>query len=489
MIRTQLVSIVSHQEPPHRIFSKSAKFIAGASLFLGALISIVGCASTVHVVPSAKVKKFGNGGFTYDLPYTAVVVQPTITAVKIEDGDLKAFSQFFLGIEPEKRGLSELSIGDVEISAKGVSGPDSTFFCQPTGGPFTTNVLTANLTEFGFLSEGSSESDNKTVDFIVTTLETTAKIAGAVVKAAAFSSTSNTSVFNGITRDQLRTIALADGVPTSILSKLGTDSSGTLDFVSLNASLTPDERKIWERFENRFRQATAEANNIKNLSDKRLALMTTTALNADVYAKVLATIDAEIELRSSRFLGKKQKLTWLASFQLQPQASKTAQYEAGITIPLLSATPEGITRFSEDPINRTPGDFSAKPSAGVSKTLSVNFRAQSVAMSELIQAARDRNRPNGYYFRIPATTSVTVALGGDLLKSSVIPIGQLGALAFLPRNLGSQKLKVVVKLDPVSGALREVKTESTAFDPSLVKRLGDLGANLTGDISAAKKAP
>ncbi len=92
--------------------------------------------------------------------------------------------------------------------------------------------------------------------------------------------------------------------------------------------------------------------------------------------------------------------------------------------------------------------------------------------SQALKAARldkahDPTKDQGFYYRIPAVAEIDILKGSKRIATSQEVVAQLGLVAALPRQ-STYQTKYVAKLDPATGALVSLTSDSEAIDPSLI---------------------
>jgi hypothetical protein len=93
----------------------------------------------------------------------------------------------------------------------------------------------------------------------------------------------------------------------------------------------------------------------------------------------------------------------------------------------------------------------------------------------------------GFYYRVPASCTVSVCVGSTVLANRTMPIAQLGAIAALPAGVSSTDIRTVAEFSSDSGALKKFEMESKSIDPALVDELST-SVNALASASAARSA-
>jgi hypothetical protein len=89
----------------------------------------------------------------------------------------------------------------------------------------------------------------------------------------------------------------------------------------------------------------------------------------------------------------------------------------------------------------------------------------------------------GVAYNLPASGKVVASSSSKgkstLLGTTPMSFGQFGGVGFLPATIRSRKLHEEVTLDPATGSLLKVSYSSSAFDPQLINRTGDALSSLS----------
>ena len=89
-----------------------------------------------------------------------------------------------------------------------------------------------------------------------------------------------------------------------------------------------------------------------------------------------------------------------------------------------------------------------------------------------LDKAHDQDEDQGFYYRIPAVAEIDVLKDDKRITTSQQVVAQLGLVAALPRQ-STYQTKYVVKLDPATGALLSLTSNSEAIDPALITGTSD----------------
>ena len=103
-----------------------------------------------------------------------------------------------------------------------------------------------------------------------------------------------------------------------------------------------------------------------------------------------------------------------------------------------------------------------------------------------VPQAHDDTKPQGFYYRVPAIAAVSVEKGPEVLVESDILVAQLGFVAALPGQRTYQT-KYMVTLDPATGALQTLDSNTAAISPDLITSSGTAIADALDKRAEAKK--
>jgi hypothetical protein len=146
---------------------------------------IQGCASTTEVTPVASVTRSGRGGIVYALPETVldIVVPIDRTTETPPQSPFAEYSEKLFGQKPKiTADKVTYAIGVPTVTASGQPDQSKVFYAQISGGPFSDSSMTMKFDARGVLTSSTVESENKTLEFVVSTFEAGAKIGGSAVK-------------------------------------------------------------------------------------------------------------------------------------------------------------------------------------------------------------------------------------------------------------------------------------------------------------------
>lgn len=398
--------------------------------FLGFLLALLipGCASTTRVTPVANVIESGRGGVVYALPETALdIVVPidknTETAPKEPYSE---YTEALFGRPIEIKDKTSYAIGLPTVSASGQPDHSKVYYAQISGGPFSDSSMTLKFDARGILTSATVESENKTLEFAVSTFEAGAKIAGSAAK------------FIGATE---------------------TDPCAKIPKPEVCAAYI------------RIRHALELKQNIL------------TGPGGDVAAR-LAEVNDALNKDLALFFGSKTKETWSVQFRVVPRDGGVPD------ISLFSYYSEGgIADFNVSPRNQIKKEFLKKKAAGELRTVGVGISNIRPLVGEKLASTRlFTQEKRGLHYNMPAAATVRIYDGRTKLVTSDQIFGQFGSVGFLPVSTGSHKLHQEITLDGATGALLAVTNSSNAFDPNNINKVGNAAAGAMDAFDPKVKA-
>jgi flagellar motility protein MotE (MotC chaperone) len=87
-------------------------------------------------------------------------------------------------------------------------------------------------------------------------------------------------------------------------------------------------------------------------------------------------------------------------------------------------------------------------------------------------------RKHGWHYRIPASATIQLKVGGSARFAKETFIGQHGCVAFMPATTASQKIVSIIELDPISGGLKSSTQGAQASDPGLITRVASASSEV-----------
>lgn len=389
-----------------------------------ALLLFGGCAATTtEVTPVAEAKPGGRGAIVYALPTTALDLEIPFVRVEKTPGKFAQYAAELFGEAATIQSHSlRFAVGIPTAVAHGLPDRTKIFRAEIKGGPFSDSSMTLQFDTNGILTSSVVEGENRTVDFVVSTLEAATRIAGSAVK-----------------------LAGAGELQPLVEEKFKDKPPG-----------------VKEAFE---RARTAQ----KFVKD---IIRGEVASDIATFQARLAKANEMLAEAMAPFYGKVEKETWSIQFRVVP---KIAPYDS---IPLFSYVPtDGITSFLVLPRNRRQPQFLAKSKSFDKGTkhpiVAVAVQSSPLVSDQTVRSVLFTQKKRGIHYNIPAPGTVTVLEGKNRLMTMNSSFGQFGSVGFLPVSTGSRKLHQELTLNGTNGGLVRVQNASNAFDPQLVNRTGE----------------
>jgi hypothetical protein len=483
--------------------------VVRASVFALSGALLLSSCGVHQVVPAAGVKSERRGA-SYYLPRTVVVANVPVKRIGFEKGEFHFYCEPLLRIKPNKVPAS-FSVGeDFTMDLAGERDPEHRYVAVYPSGPFKTFTQTLALNEQGVLTKGEASVENKTVDFIVSTLEAGAKVASSAIKAAAGDGLFEgpglkdlldhvNSLDNGpdLTIEGLKvglTVLLADDPETTLKAlkaaakPVGTDDAETQRKKQL-ASAALEE---WDNFVKDCPRGRVEMTNATRAYKDLLAA--TEALEKATSLADRNALRNERDALLARFMGKKSERVWVGQFRWTPPKRAAGKVESFLIAPQTLFTIEadgGIVSYGVRPETPAPREFREPTNGKKYTTVTLSCRSeipeQTAAWEQLgVERAR-----HGWHYRIPAQARISLAVNGSTRFQRRALIAQHGCVAFVPATSYGQKIASTVELDPITGGLKSVTHGGQAFDPAMMTKLGTAAAGVIdaeSERAAAKAA-
>ncbi len=403
--------------------------ILSALLLPTVLLFFLGCASTTRVTPVDKVVEPGQGGFVYALPKTALDVDIPINNLITEPAkpEYAKWTKFLFGEPPTFDSVaSKFSIGVPTVASVGLPDLAKVYYAEIEGGALSDSSISLTLDNRGILSAATVEGENRAVDFVVSTIETLAKVGGSVAK---FVSAKEAHVMKTEKLEE-------EKVPLAV-------------------------RRAYERI----------------VAAMELKGNILTSMGPDLQTR-LAEVNKPLEEDLALFFGRKKKETWTVQFRILPDTSP--DYDAPLFIYSKKA---GILAFNPSiwPRNQIRNEFiesesvaeAGRPNATKAGSgVTVHVSTVPLVKPEIASDVLFSQKKRGLHYNIPAAGTVTVLDGNIRLMTANHSFGQFGSVGFLPCSTGSRKLHQEITLDATSGALLAVKNVSNAFDSQNINKMG-----------------
>jgi hypothetical protein len=516
-------------------------FAARATLLLcllAAVLPTAGCfeskvvTSKVNPPASPKHPETMNGVF-YALPRTVIKTDVPVVRTEKKPGEFAEFAPcFFPNDDPIESPSKTFSIKADQVKFDTTFVPDAgeVYMIKTTGGMFETRNLELTLTESGVFVKGTADVTNESIDIVTGTVKTgvgliakasTAGLLGLTdelpedVAAAAFrkqratcqetlvrkaealrgdaakAGVRNAAELNGRAANYKKTAGeLQDGPskspnPTSQPSPTPTPTPGTAvtPGPTVSSPTGPCSSASNADTCEKFRRALDLYKQITILQERRGGALDLSSLNATVPADslklVLAELDAAIKgLKEGGFLGTEEKLTWNASFRVNPKdlAAGNIYYER----PLMKLSKEdGVCAVlvnqgvQVDPRFKAGGSCKAGKEVRLKTALGEDGEGGPDAgalMADKIKAAQFRQSGDrGFYYRVPGRAIAFLVQEGDAAGQEVelgrapLSIAQYGQVVSLPASTGGRKTKYTLELFESSGGLKNFVMGSSAL--------------------------
>lgn len=454
-----------------------------------------------------------NGVF-YALPRTVVKADVPVVRTNKQPGALSVYTPCFLsGANFVVKKGSEFAVDSEKIKFDTMSIPDTEeiYMVKTTGGMFETRNLELALTESGVLIKASADVSNDTIDIVTGAVKTgTGLLAKALPVFLADSGT--------LDKEQKDCRALAVDTWVEELELAGSgiiDANGNINEAALaGVQEIPDTLKNVGKFKDGYEKAKEIADQIDALETRRGDVVsqdpaTAPAVRADTLKLVLDEVDKTVDdLKKTYFLGSESKITWNASFKLNPSRTKlnidlfTLSKEHGVCEINVNQGVQLDPRFKIK--KRCKGGAAAcKPSEmepvqcvgqKVRLEMALGEDGESGAGGSLfadkVKSAglkQDGNR--GFYYRIPGRAIAFITQASEKqgdkareLGRAPLSIAQFGEVVSLPASTGGRKTKYTLDLYESSGGMKNFVMGSEALVQQ--KNIDDL----TGAASTAIEA-
>ena len=315
----------------------------------------------------------------YTLPKTAITVTIPVTKVTLNKG---IFSDWATGLllrpytDAEK---TTFEVGQPSFETSAVPDADNVYLVGLKGTPFQKRTLELQLNELGFLTDATSEVEDKTIEYLVRTVE----------------------------------------VVASVVSKTRLPIPAP----------EPEE-------------ATVAKARIKQIRYERLALLSgqrgTREIAPDSLNIMLKRLDDEEKSLVALFQGTINTKTWVAKFTMEdpPQASLTlfnVSPDDGVTLSTDANVPK--------PLFPLPNDFvNGKGTKGDDLTFAVKSSDSSQHIQGMINTAHALKKGmQGYYYRVPGPSPPSSAHRNVRIEGKNSYLGRLLFLLF-PLRMASRRL-------------------------------------------------
>lgn len=319
-------------------------------------------------------------------------------------------------------------IGEVSLSTEALPDPSQLYYVEVKGGKFEKRGLDIAFSPNGVPSEINTSAENKTVEFVAKTV----------------------------------------GSALGLLTKLGSPNNAITTSAVGNAC---EMDKSDYRF--LITRSLETLDYIKTFPATRQNLLSgsNTAVAKDNLEFRLKELDATFDGAMAWFEGEKKTTTKNYDATLLP-----AQNDIEIPIALFNKTC-GLYRV-EDPdeilalttIPKPKEDCTSGTNANIKAILSTPPHLRNASLPTRIANSLDTaSAQRGIYYRVPATSRISILADTEDLLVKDVAIAQLGEIASLPAETGSSSVTYKVTLDPVTGMLLKVSIMSDAANTSAAK--------------------
>lgn len=505
--------------------------VACSSLFSLFPLMMTGCA--VHKVVPASETLVVDGGASYYLPKLMIVAAVPIERADSERGDFAFYSRPLLGIPADLSDAKEVSFkigSEISFDYTGVQDPEQHFIALYPKGIFKTFGQTLTLNPEGVMTSGNATVEDKTVDFVVSTIEGASKIAAASLNPAGAKTRFIPSDRPGMadlvnylnkmdktSAPALQVGTLAFGL-TLLLEQnpddslaLMKESIADIEGLRLKIQTAREEEKpglrvdlakaeevqkeilahedLWVKFADdrpkAYRDVRMAAEAFKELRelDKIGGSARASADHRqykDEYAKILARfIDRKVEKATSVV-----QLSWAPN----PRGSEVVNGQVkGTSNILVLDSNRGVVAGAR-PLSTFPSNLKAAGAKGKITAVSLECNAQVPPDTLAWQQRLAERGSHGWHYRIPAKGTVTLRVGGSVKLRRDAYVAQYGCVAFVPATAANQKIVSNIDLDPITGGIKSVTHGGQAFDPAIMSRTGAAVADVINAQDARKAA-
>ena len=426
-------------------------------LLVGSLVFAVASCAKVRVVRDTDGSSLQRGA-TYYLPKTVIDVTVPIERTTKTPGVFWRYAEVLFGKEPDvQKPETSYELGeDPAISFSSVKDTEHRYVSIYARGLNAATQVYAWNSE-GVLNSGDATVTNRTLDYVV-----------AATKAA-----------SGLATSSMRLANLgAPGVPVNsdAYRKLckylnGLEGGKGTDFEPRNvvviiesiredAALGPDEIQLAKDRPKAFDELSAAATVYAEIENLRDGLGST---GSDKAAELL---EEKLQEQRDLFFGTERTEGWKVTFKIAPEQGTGAR-----NYYLFAIDEDHGVVWHRTPELSVPLDGKR---ASTSKNVYVRLEPTVPDTASSWEAALNNQRrrsEHGWYYRVPAMSTITLLHGNARLVKVKQGIGQLGHIAYLPVTGGGVKFTSNIKLDPVTGALTSLTYGTEPADPAFLESL------------------
>ncbi|WP_163350843.1 DUF4831 family protein [Desulfovibrio sp. JC010] len=347
---------------------------------------------------------------------------------------------------------------------------ENQFYVDISADAFTANSLQMTLSEYGIVSDVAVTAEDKSIDYAVAGLKTTASIAGA---------------FFGL------------GGGTSWGKSMDQDDVTTLDNIGL--SLEFRKALFWYDKYLEEEEAFGEFLTFRSYSQGEMT--------KEMFDIAKANYEARINRYKGMFIGTKNEKVKTFSVKYCPETSFANANDSIKLFSLFNHVKSGGVIYS----NSTRLRFDQKVFAVSSNAKDVTDVVLTVSpamdggveklnsLSKTMLALAGKNSatggtsetfcsspPCGLAYRIPGSAHVSVATNSTVLKNAEVAIAQSGLVAYLPRTINGSKSGLIAEYYGESGALKIVNITKVLPEGASVSAGGDAAASAMGVFDKTK---
>ncbi len=377
-------------------------------------------------------------GVYYSLPKTLVRVTVQVQQTHYEPGkhygcreaaEIDVPVQFTTNGAKEYLSTDKFKLGKIEVTELAIPDPDNVFLIEIQDLWTETREHLVTLNEAGLIVSGKSVGHDRTLEYVVKTIEAATKIAGA------------------------RFAPRTDGGP-AMAPGPGTARSCAI--------------------------AIGYGEEIKGVREARLKLTSeaTLATNPSVLDRQLSDLETQKkELLAAFYTWEVTQQTW--TFEVEPKDGKKFR--------ICSFTRDGgIDEGTGFGPNNT-GDYEEESTAGDTEILIAFAKWPKKQYSDYVgdQSSNGcKSRRRSFFYRVPALAKAWVYHGNKIVLERDMLVNQFGRVASLPDHAGSVQSQLKVEYHNDNGSPKSVEWTTTAPDPANIETIG----NAVSEAVAARAA-
>jgi hypothetical protein len=347
-------------------------------------------------------------GFFYALPQTFIKVEIEVQKTEYKAGPYAEYASKYLGItDVITNDYSEYAIIGAKLSAVPVPDPDHLYFVT--------------------ISDRISR-DGKTVLFMMTESGLAIDMLGTLQEKTGKTLSTLNIDYSDEARDIFRYYASANLVEQfdTVLRKVVVDTA-TMEKVFL------DRRLVEKKGEQKAAEAASEINRIRTARYNVITGFHEVAWEAGAIAYMDEQLKKLENEYLSLFLGIAQRMTFSYTFHVSPESDDTKKL-----LPVFV--------FSERSGVKDPS-ASGGNKIGLKIEKTSDYGSIRSGVRKRNEASRDSQ---GFYYRMPVVSKVTLEINNDLKVEGLFPISQFGEVTYLPPNV------TTVQFHESTGAIRTI---------------------------------